>query len=351
MAEAYIWRVILALLLINSGIFIFVLVKKIGMKILAKKKADIRKAYEESVIQFISLNDTELSLRPETLLEKKVLREIILEYSDYMTDSKRDVLAEAAQTAAVSHKVSRYLSSNSSSKQKIGTYLAGEYKLDEMTDQLLVQLDTTNDELLFVTARSLIRLGDARHLNRILFQANLTNRLDRKQVRTLLESVKSDISDFLSEAIHSENCSLQTVALEEAGKRHYAKSIEWIRFFLMHEQKELRVSALKAAYSVGDMGDEDFLAAVFSVSQDPEWEVRAFLAKYLRKIRLERSIEVLQTFVTDQNWYVRHNAAESLLFQGEKGKSALSALLDADDPFARDAARAVLQKEALNKRV
>lgn len=351
MAEDYIWRVILILLLVNSGIFIFVLVKKIAMKAVSNKKADIRTRYEEPFVQFISLDDGQLTVRPGTQLEKKVFREMILEYSDYITDSKRTVLAEAAHTVSVSHKVSRYLGSRNSWKKKIGTYLAGEYKLDEMTDQLLAQLDTPDDELLFVTARSLIRLGDDKHLKSILFEANKTNRLDRKQVKTLLESVKGDISDFLTEAIRSGNCALQTVALEEAAKRHYAKSIEWIQFFLIHEQKELRVSALKAAYSVGDVGDDSFLEAVYSVMEDPEWEVRAFMAKYLRKIRLERSVEILQTFVTDRNWHVRHNAAESLLFQGERGRTALSALLDDDDPFARDAARAVLQKEALNKRI
>ncbi|MDZ7834985.1 MAG: HEAT repeat domain-containing protein [Alkalibacterium sp.] len=65
------------------------------------------------------------------------------------------------------------------------------------------------------------------------------------------------------------------------------------------------------------------------------------------KVHHEQAITILKQLIRDPNWLVRRNAAEALLAHDEKGQNALMDLLESDDPYASDAAEAVLQREAL----
>ncbi|MCD8505648.1 MAG: HEAT repeat domain-containing protein [Alkalibacterium thalassium] len=63
----------------------------------------------------------------------------------------------------------------------------------------------------------------------------------------------------------------------------------------------------------------------------------------------EEAVDVLVDFMQDSSWHVRRNAAESLLHHDELGRTALIRLLDSEDTFARETARAVLDKYALSR--
>ncbi|MBA2653202.1 MAG: HEAT repeat domain-containing protein [Tatlockia sp.] len=81
---------------------------------------------------------------------------------------------------------------------------------------------------------------------------------------------------------------------------------------------------------------------VFSLADDPNWPVRAAVAKALATIHTERSIEVLTEMLQAPDWWVRHNAAYSLYEQGEKGIETLHKQSPDKDKFAYETAQAVL---------
>ncbi|WP_423188692.1 HEAT repeat domain-containing protein [Alkalibacterium sp. f15] len=347
MLRQYIWALLIILLAVNVVIFIFLLIKKIAMKVVRNKKAGIRKTFEEDFLRFITKQDSEISIEPKSYLEKKVLQSLILEYNSFISGTNQTVLLNNIGKNSVIDKVERYLNSNNLWKKKTGTFLAGEYESSEMMPLLLKQLQTTDNELFFVTARSLIQISNAIYLREILEKAIKQTQMSKNNILSLLELVEGDIKEILEDLMESDDTFLQVVALEEIGKRQYQGSVKWIEKMIGHPQKELRIAALKASFMLGNIGDDKYLSYIMSLENDPEWEVRSFLAKYLRKVNRDDSIKILTIFMSDENWYVRHNAAESLLTHENEGHVALLGLLDSDDSFARDAANAVLQKEAL----
>ncbi|OJF92554.1 HEAT repeat domain-containing protein [Alkalibacterium sp. 20] len=347
MLRQYIWALLIIMLAVNVMMFIFLLIKKIAMKVVSNKKAGIRKTFEENFLRFITKQDSELSIEPKSYLEKKVLQSLILDYNSFISGTNQTVLLKNIGKNSVIDKVERYLSSSNIWKKKTGTFLAGEYELSELMPLLLKQLQTSDNELFFVTARSLIQISDALYLREILEQAVEQTRMSKNNVLSLIELVEGDIKEILEDVMESDDTFLQVVALEGIGKRRYQESIKWIERMIYHPQKELRIAALKASYMLGNIGDDNYLSHIMSLENDMEWEVRSFLARYLRKVNRDDSIKILTNYMSDENWYVRHNAAESLLVHKNGGHLALLTLLDSDDPFARDTANAVLQREAL----
>lgn len=346
MATQVIWLFLISLLVINTAIFIFVLARKLTMNKLNKRKTEIRKEYEEKFVFFLTSEDTQLKIRPETRLEKKVFQELIIDYNQYIPESKETIIINQSDKEAALKKVERYLNSSNIWKRKMGTYLAGEYRLDSLKETLLQQLNTQDNDLLFVTAKSLIKIADTAYLRQILIEVSSDRRMSKNQVLSLLELVNGNSESILNDVMMLDNRFLNVIALEEMGKRQYQSSVKWIRKAISVSDKELRIAALKASIRIGNSGDEDYLTDVLSLQTDPQWEVRAFLARFLKIVNTDESISLLKTYMSDENWHVRHNASESLFALEKKGRKALRQLLESEDPFARDAARAALQRDA-----
>lgn len=348
METDYIWLILIGLITMNTVIFIFVLLKKIVMNTVKKKKAAIKREYEEELVRYISNTTEEMKINPKTYFEKKVCKSLIIDYKAYIPEERWDTLFKKIGKDEIQTKIKRNLLSNNIWKKKTATYLAGEYKLGSLESVLLEQLKTSDTQLLFVTAKSLVKISGKEHLRSILVTSHGKDGLGKNQVLSLLELIEEDIEGILEEVMQGEDLFLKAIALEELGERHYSNSVKWIKSSLYHPDKEIRIAALKASYKIGDSGDNLYLSDVLSVKNDTEWEVRAFLAKFLRKINSEEATSILIDYMSDENWYVRHNAAESLYKQGERGINALNQLLKSDDKFARDAAGFVLQRVTLN---
>ncbi|WP_177188621.1 HEAT repeat domain-containing protein [Alkalibacterium subtropicum] len=319
------------------------------MKYIRNKKRQIRKTYENEFLRFITQGGDKLSIEPGSYLEKKVLQALIIDYNSFISGSNQTLLLEKIGKESMINKVERYLKSTNRWKNKTGTYLAGEYDLKKLEPLLLKQLYTSDNELFFITARSLIKINNKTYLKEILRKSAEQSWMSKNNTLSLLELIEGDIEEILLEIMETEDMFLQVIALEESGKRHYQKSVGWIEKMSQSPEKELRIAALKASDRLGNTGESSYLARLMSLKNDPEWEVRAFLAKFLKKVNSDQAVNILMEFMRDENWYVRHNAAESLFYLDEKGHAALKALLHAEDPFASDAARAVLQREALYK--
>jgi len=347
METEYIWLAIIVLLVLNAGIFLFLLIRKVARKAVNRKKANIRKGYEADFLQFVTDEESQLTITPRTYLEKSVVQSLIIDYNSFVSGKKRTILLEKAGKRAIHLKAERYLSSSNPWKNKTGTYLAGEFDLNNLSPLLLKQLKTSDRELFYVTARSLVKIGDGAYLREILEEAAKEDRITKRNVLSLLELVEGDISDILEESMRSGKRFLQVIALEELAKRQYEESVKWIKAMILHPQKELRIAALKAGHTLGNIGEAQYLSQIMSLKKDSQWEVRAFLAKFLSKVHHEQAIRILKELIRDQNWLVRRNAAEALLAHDEKGQNALMDLLESDDPYASDAAEAVLQREAL----
>lgn len=343
----YILQLFLFMLGINFILFIFLLIRKMYMKILISKKEYLEKKYEEQILSYISNHDKSIIIIPRTKLEIGVFRNLLLNYSSLLTGETKELLNDFAAKDSLIADIRKKLLSNNPWKKRIGAYQAGEFGFDEFSEILLKQLKTSDKELFYITSRALIKLGGKLYIKQVLYQAVKEAKMEKNNILTLVELVEEDINDILDEAMAEDNAFLNAIALEIYGQRQYMEAVFWIDKMISSPYKEVRIASLKAAEALGDIGDNEYINKILSLEFDQEWEVRAFLAKFLKKVKTDNSVEGLKRLMKDMNWFVRYNAANSLAEQGEKGIKALIDLLNSEDKFARDKAKEMIQKEIL----
>lgn len=343
----YILQLFLFMLGINFILFIFLLIRKMYMKILTNKKEYLEKKYEEQILSYISNHDKSIIIIPRTKLEIGVFRNLLLNYSSLLTGETKELLNDFAAKDSLIADIRKKLLSNNPWKKRIGAYQAGEFGFDEFSEILLKQLKTSDKELFYITSRALIKLGGKLYIKQVLYQAVKEAKMEKNNILTLVELVEEDINDILDEAMAEDNAFLNAIALEIYGQRQYMEAVFWIDKMISSPYKEVRIASLKAAEALGDIGDNEYINKILSLEFDQEWEVRAFLAKFLKKVKTDNSVEGLKRLMKDMNWFVRYNAANSLAEQGEKGIKALIDLLNSEDKFARDKAKEMIQKEIL----
>lgn len=343
----YILQLFLFMLGINFILFIFLLIRKMYMKILISKKEYLEKKYEEQILSYISNRDKSIIIIPRTKLEIGVFRNLLLNYSSLLTGETKELLNDFAAKDSLIADIRKKLLSNNPWKKRIGAYQAGEFGFDEFSEILLKQLKTSDKELFYITSRALIKLGGKLYIKQVLYQAVKEAKMEKNNILTLVELVEEDINDILDEAMAEDNAFLNAIALEIYGQRQYMEAVFWIDKMISSPYKEVRIASLKAAEALGDIGDNEYINKILSLEFDQEWEVRAFLAKFLKKVKTDNSVEGLKRLMKDMNWFVRYNAANSLAEQGEKGIKALIDLLNSEDKFARDKAKEMIQKEIL----
>lgn len=341
----YILQLFLFMLGINFILFIFLLIRKMYMKILTNKKEYLEKKYEEQILSYISNHDKSIIIIPRTKLEIRVFRNLLLNYSSLLTGETKELLNDFAAKDSLIADIRKKLLSNNPWKKRIGAYQAGEFGFDEFSEILLKQLKTSDKELFYITSRALIKLGGKLYIKQVLYQAVKEAKMEKNNILTLVELVEEDINDILDEAMTEDNAFLNAIALEIYGQRQYMEAVFWIDKMISSPYKEVRIASLKAAEALGDIGDNEYINKILSLEFDQEWEVRAFLAKFLKKVKTDNSVEGLKRLMKDMNWFVRYNAANSLAEQGEKGIKALIDLLNSEDKFARDKAKEMIQKE------
>lgn len=303
--------------------------------------------YEEELTQLLTNEDLKKFTKPKTKLEKRVVRELIFKYDHLLTADFKRFLIDAIGRDKLKNKVHKHLKSRNKWRKKTGAYLTAKYNLQEFVPNLIEQLKVDDNEVLYVTAKSLIKLTGKTHLPQIFYITGKRKKLDKRHMQLLLENTEDNIKSFLDDVLESGKLFFKIVALEEYGIRQYAGCSEWILKMIEYPEKEMRIAALKASEALGDLGDESFLNQLLKLKNDEAWEVRAFLMRYLRNVNDPVSLDVLKDCMTDSNWYVRYNAANGLLSHGDAGVRKLKDLLNAEDAFARDAARGLLEKEGL----
>ncbi|HEY3176609.1 MAG TPA: HEAT repeat domain-containing protein [Candidatus Polarisedimenticolia bacterium] len=133
-------------------------------------------------------------------------------------------------------------------------------------------------------------------------------------------------------------------AIDIFGRIRSLKAISLLRDLLKHQDADIRA---RAAFALGSIGDPTSASHLGDALKDPAWFVRAMAAKALGRLKEEGSIEALCTSLADPQWWVRANAAEALKNKGERGMSALLAMLDSKDTYAAQQAVQMLQESGV----
>jgi hypothetical protein len=337
------------MVVVNLLLFLFILGKKINMVSLEKKKEILRENFEDKIKNYLTSRDKTQMIVLSTKLERIVYEELLLNHVPYLPDELKQELTSVLGRDRVVREIERKLLSKNLWVKKIGTFQAGELGVGEVSSALLAQIKQKNRELLYITSRALIKLEGNKYLLAILNEAGKANRMEKNNVLTLVEMIDLDIRDVLDKIMHGSSTFLQILALEIYGKRKYSEGVSWIKIMVSNPSKEIRIAALKGAYALGDIIDNDYFNKIAVLENDEDWEVRAFLARFLEITKTKAAINILTRLIKDSNWDVRNNAASSLSKLGAKGLNSLVGLLDSKDRFAREKSREVIQTGIIYK--
>lgn len=305
----YIIALLLFMITINLLMFLFILVKKIHMKILK----NFREKEDNNLTELILTRDSNKS-------NDRLIKDI-----------------------------KRKLVSKNQWVRLISTFQAGEFDVVEANNILLKQLKLENRELLYVTARALIKLDGSKNLMKILNEVGNEERMEKNNVLALVEMIKTDIRDELEIVMLGSNTTLQILALEIYGKRNYIEGLKWIKKAFSDPLKEIRIASLKGALAMNNVVEEDYFNSIKVLENDLEWEVRAVLATFLGNVKTKESVNILSRLIKDPNGHVRNNAGNALGNQGDRGRESLTGLLHSKNRFVRDISREEIQKGLIYK--
>lgn len=347
----YIRDVFAIIAVVNISLFTFLLLRKIAIKIVGKKKAQLREVYEGEVLSFISTGKMPNDFMKKHFFSKIVIKEIILDYSHILKDQRKENLINLLDREKLVKSVRSKMKSRNKWKQKIGAYEAGEFKLDETIEDLILLIDKDDRELVYLASSSLLKAGGPSYICRILNRCLYEKIIEKSNLLYLIDTVdrSEDIEGVLLNLMDKESGFLKSVALESCGKRQYRSAIKWIIAGFKSPDKEVKVSSLKGALYLDEFPYEDNLEQFTSLKNSSDWEVRLFLAKNLGKVNNPESIELLKSLMRDENWFVRNASGLTLLRKGNDGILALVDTLKSDDKFASQKAREILEREIIQQ--
>ncbi|MBF0709311.1 hypothetical protein IQ283_22200 [Alkalihalobacillus hwajinpoensis] len=131
-------------------------------------------------------------------------------------------------------------------------------------------------------------------------------------------------------------------AMGDSGEYKYLPAIE---SFIDSKDTEFRIRALKSLVKYGYVTNANKIKPSLHASS---WQERMMAARLVKPLKDSRFLDDLLILLTDENWWVRTTAAESIIVQ-QNGQAILEDVAATHvDRFARDAAKEWLLRKGRN---
>lgn len=272
---------------------------------------------------------------------------ILLEESDVLGEQGREKLLPLLAGMPVGQRMldrlgSRFWEKRLRSAEYLG-YLGGNSSLPALMTAL-------RDEVLavrFAAATSLARLGCRDAVEPILQALDAPGEVSQRRVAEVIQILGARASDPILAILQDPGTNENSlgIAARVAGGLRLHRAIDPLRHLLGHESPNVRLNAIR---SLASIGDHSVSAAIASLGEDPSWEVRSCVMQALGRLTASAQIPLLLQGLSDQEWWVRLNAAEALHSLGDPGISVLRDASDHHvDAYGRDMSRQILQQHGI----
>lgn len=345
MAKLVLYGVLL-LILMNLVLFFYLLLNKLKNNKVEENAMQLLLFYKAMVFSYLNGKTKEIP-KPKNAHEMGLLKEVILDaFEEYDLDHHEDLRVLSQKTGFLDEEL-RALKGSSDPRRAIAAYSLGVMGAKEAVP-LLLSIRTSHRELSQCIARALVQIDGTKHIDYIF--KNMRNArypLKTKMLELISEIRENDVYPKMEEYLLGEDIPMRALALEVLGSRQDERVYAHIHKALSTKEKELKVSALKAAISLKCFHCGKLDEHLHSLLHDSDWETRAFTAKAMgfADSVSQEALEGLSKLMEDPSWFVRFNASESLFHLGEPGIRVLSETLYSEDPFARDKAWDILNRE------
>lgn len=333
---------VLLLLLVNSYFLISLRVEK-------RKDSRIEKRKEEIKESLVNVFEKDQTNKKEEIKKLKIcfnrktdiqaFHYAVKEYSN--TTIYKDELSNLLEKIVDIDKILKSGVVRKEYKESYALYLISEFNLGnkEAGEFALTSLDKSslhvrNNALnvinknndLDVMMRAIEMINDKEHYfnDKMIidfldnYQGNkekLDNRLYMEMDRYHMNLRKNSISHFMN--------------MNDGSQKIRDKMLDSIH---QSDEKEIIISSTRYFYKIIDERAKDDIVENMS---SKDWEVRATSARVVSKYTGEKIIDKLKQTLTDENYYVRYNSAESFLKLVDS-TTAIDEAITNEDRFARD---------------
>ncbi|MBA2648685.1 MAG: HEAT repeat domain-containing protein [Legionella sp.] len=181
-------------------------------------------------------------------------------------------------------------------------------------------------------------------INEIISIFSKGRRIQQNSFVSILSEQGNDISPFILNRIEKEeNIYVKIFCYRILSKFPQAKTAACVETDVSSDNIDLKVTVIK--YLAAHPNKHELIYRLFT---DPQWEVRAAVAKALGLIKNIDDIKILIKLSSDSEWWVRINAANALWEYGCEGINVLKNQSEGEDLFASETARYVLLTKEKN---
>lgn len=269
--------------------------------------------------------------------EDATFREVLLEYLRMVAGSDREHLVGVARRMGMVSEYAVELRSGGRVERVKAAEALAEIADPETLEFLVFALSDSVPEVRVQAAAAIARIGDERAVKSLLAALNRQDESSAQRLADALYGFGTVAVEAMSAYLSSPGKYRPLVA-RTLGLIGDVRAEPALIQALDSADQGLRI---RSAAALGRAGSPESVPYLLDLLSDSQWEVRAQAATAVGKRLDQRAVPVLKRALSDEAWWVRHNAASSLaLIPG--GFDALRLGLEHPDPYARDAASAIL---------
>lgn len=200
-----------------------------------------------------------------------------------------------------------------------------------------------NDSTLLISMNaglSIVQFGDAEQINNVITTFSQGRRLQQALLAKMITQGPRDLSPIIIDRLRVEPdpyvktfcyrllCEFPQQTVAPIAKEDFTIDVV-----------DLKIAIIRYYMHCQNPEKNEL---IYELASDKHWEVRAVIAKSIGTIPGDKSIQLLAKLLCDTEWWVRLNAANALIEQGEKGIDVLNNQSPDKDKFAYETAQKVL---------
>lgn len=270
----------------------------------------------------------------------EIVEKILLNYVQGIQSEAAEQRIDRIVHHFLLHHYRRRLKSSSKSVQMNTLYMIRTLKINEFQDVLLdrvMRIQETNEVTIqwLKTAASLhdplvINVLAKKHFLTINEFVRILNYYDAPHYNRMIHA--AEMSSYFP---------FKRAVMIVLSDHQYMNGMSFIQSQLSSEDRETRITALKAIYEFSHFIEPNIILPFLS---SDSWVERMHAVKICGRIKLDIFEPYLQQLIGDSSWWVRYHAGEAL-YQLKDGTDLLETIQkDAEDPYARDMAQFWLGK-------
>jgi hypothetical protein len=219
-------------------------------------------------------------------------------------------------------------------------YIGGEHSIPALMTAL-------RDELIairFAASRSLTRLECSDAVETILHSLDVPGEVSQRRVAEILFHLGAKATEPILKVLEnpSANDTALSIATRVAGMLRMKQAVPSMIRLLSHQVVNVRLNCIR---SLASIKESSCITGIAALAEDPSWEIRCNVMQALGRLSAREQIALLVQGLSDQEWWVRHNAGEALIALGDQGiKSLEEASEHHVDAYGRDMSRQILQQ-------